>query len=323
MSPWLSLIVMLVGTGVALCGAAIVLMAWGLLVPPRMTDARAVLMLKRLSPGDLELEFSDANFVVRDEQTGSPLKIAGWWIPAREFSTRTVVIVHGYSDAKVGGIAWAPMFHRMGWNVLAIDLRAHGESGGRFSTAGYWEMHDLAQVLDQLKSERQRETQTLVMFGVSLGAACALGAVQGRDDVTAIILEGPFANYELAVAAHSALLGAPGGWMQRATLKLAQWLAGADFAAVKPVDLIPSTPCPVMIVHALDDFSVTPATEAALRGSLDVHGHERDVFYAVGGAGHVVCLNCEPQGYEGKVQAFLDAMLGGAVAPGAVAWVRG
>jgi uncharacterized protein len=323
MSPWLSMVLVLVGTGAALCGAAIVVMARALLVPPRMTDGRAVAVLKRLSPGDLELGFTDENFRVRDEQTGGDLKIAGWWMPARHPSGRTVVIVHGYSDAKVGGIAWAPLFHGMGWNVLAIDLRAHGESGGKFSTAGYWERHDLNQVLDQLKNERPNQTRTLVLFGVSLGAACVTAAVQTRDDVAAIILEGSFANYAEAVAAHSALLGAPGGWMQRATLRLAQWMAGADFEAVKPVNLIPRVPCPVMIVHALDDFSVTPKTEEALREALARHGDERDVFYPVTGAGHVLCLSCEPREYEGKVEGFLESVVVDPVAHPSRASARG
>src|SRR5436309_1814370 len=108
-------------------------MARTLLRPNRMTDAKALTLLRRLSPGDLGLDFEDVRFEVRDEQTGKPLRLAAWWIPAEELSHRTVLLLHGYADAKVGAIAWAPTLHGLHWNILALDLRAHGESAGRLS----------------------------------------------------------------------------------------------------------------------------------------------------------------------------------------------
>ena len=108
------------------------------------------------------------NFSVIDESGGPKLKIAGWWIGNPEARGRCAVILHGYSDAKVGGIAWAPLLRELGFAILAIDLRAHGESGGAYSTAGYWERHDLNQVLDQLKAARPAETRQILLFGISL-----------------------------------------------------------------------------------------------------------------------------------------------------------
>jgi pimeloyl-ACP methyl ester carboxylesterase len=222
---------------------------------------------------------------------------------------RTVVIVHGYSDAKVGGIAWAPLFHSLGYHILAIDLRAHGESGGTYSTAGYWERHDLNQVIDRIKNDKPRETRTLVLFGVSLGAACVAAAVQTRDDIAAVIFEGPYTNYPDAVRAHGELLGAPGGWLHRATIRVAEWMSRANFDEVKPVDLIPTIPCPVMIIHALDDFSMAHETPGELRTALDRHGDPRDVLHTMDGAGHVLCLSCDPEQYQARVEAFLTSVM--------------
>src|SRR5690349_14905225 len=82
MFPWISLIAVLVVSGGALFGLTTWMMARTLLRPPRMSDGRAIAILRRLSPGDLNLKFEEARFDVRDEQTGKPLRIAGWWIPA-------------------------------------------------------------------------------------------------------------------------------------------------------------------------------------------------------------------------------------------------
>jgi hypothetical protein len=274
-----------------------------------MTDGKATVVLQRLSPMDLNLEFEELKFEVVDEASGEKLRIAAWWIPAKHSADRTAVIIHGYGDAKVGGIAWAPMFHELGWNILAIDLRAHGESGGILSTAGFWERHDLNQVINRIRADRPRETRTLVLFGVSLGAAVALAAAASRDDIDAMILEGPFADFKDAVAAHGRLFGAPGGWMQKTALKIAQWMAHADFDAVRPVDLIPKAPCPLMVIHAADDCFMIADESARLRAALDKRGNPRDTFLEFADAGHVLCLARDPAAYTEKIASFLASAL--------------
>jgi hypothetical protein len=153
--PWLLFPLVMLLTLALLCAALIILMARTLLRPARMTDARATWVLQRLTPMDLDLEYSESPFTVRDERTGKPLKLAAWWIPCAT-AKRTMLLIHGYADAKVGAIAWAPLFHSLGWNLLAIDLRAHGESEGTQTTAGFFERHDVAQVINQLRPARPR-----------------------------------------------------------------------------------------------------------------------------------------------------------------------
>src|SRR5205814_2391808 len=143
--------------------------------------------------------------LVRDEHSGRRLHLTAWWIPAPSpDADKCVVLIHGYGDAKVGAIAWAPLWHSLGYHILAFDLRAHGESDDAYSTAGYFERHDLNQVLNQLGAERPSETQRLVLFGVSLGAAVALAAVATRDadDIDAIVCECPYADYASPAPVH-------------------------------------------------------------------------------------------------------------------------
>src|SRR5689334_21077842 len=134
------LAVVLLVAGMVLVAATVAVMSWSLLRPPRMTDGKAAWLLRRLSPGDLSLSYEDVSFTVRDERGGGTIRIVGWWIPAVATSARDagrcVVLIHGYADAKVGAIAWAPLWHARGYHVLAIDLRAHGDSGGAETTGG-------------------------------------------------------------------------------------------------------------------------------------------------------------------------------------------
>src|SRR5688500_17620264 len=230
-------LILLLAGAVALVGTA-ALMARLLLRPPRMTDGKALYLLKRLSPADIGIAHESIAFTVRDERTGRGLKLASWWMPASSPSATTVVLLHGYADAKVGGIAWAPLLLGMGMNVFAIDLRAHGDSDGTQVTAGYFERHDLDAVISQLKGIHADESQSIVLFGVSLGSAVAIATADLRDDVSAVVMDSPFAHYRAAIDVHARLLGAPGGVVARLAATIAEWMSGADFDKVRPVDLV-------------------------------------------------------------------------------------
>ncbi len=236
---------------------------------------------------DLGLDFEETRFVVCDEQAGKSLKIAAWWIPCLT-SSRAMLLIHGYADAKVGAIAWAPLFHSLGWNILAIDLRAHGESEGLHTTAGFFERHDVTQVINQLRAARPRETATLAIFGVSLGAAVAVATAATRDDIAAVILESPFADYRRAVAAHGRMRGLPGGTLRNAAIRLAEWLSHANFRAVRPEVLLGDVRCPVMVIHAGNDPFIPADDAAALERAMQSRNNPCDVHWSIGDAGHVL-----------------------------------
>src|SRR5687768_7845940 len=107
---------MLLATGLLVFLLAAYLMACGLLRPPRMSDGKASYLLRRLSPADLDFGFTPISFNIRDQQTSQPLTLASWWIPSGIPSDKTVILLHGYADAKVGALAWAPPFHELSYN---------------------------------------------------------------------------------------------------------------------------------------------------------------------------------------------------------------
>jgi pimeloyl-ACP methyl ester carboxylesterase len=299
---FLIFILMLGSTGLLLAVVLALLMARAILSPPRMTDGKAVYRLQRLSPGDLGLHFENLGFTVRDA-AGRSLKIAGWWMPAASVSQRCVVLIHGYADAKVGAIAWASLLHQAGCNILAIDLRAHGESGGKFCTGGYFERDDINQVIDQLLTHRTRETGELILLGISLGAAVAAAVAAGRGDVAAVILDSPFADYRRVITAHTALLGMPRGPILQAAIACAQWISRAKFDDVRPVDTIARIRCPVLAIVGADDELLDPRDIQALRSVVETQSHSR--FWLVEGASHLMALHTHPLEYRQRLEDVL------------------
>ena len=302
----LSLILVLVG--ILLVVITVWWMALFLLRPARMTDGRAVLLLKRLSPGDLGLRFESMRFIVRDERDGKRLSLAAWWIPHEQANGKSVVLVHGYGDAKVGAIAWAPLWHALGYNILAVDLRAHGESAGKYSTAGFFERHDLDQILNQIRADRPRDTARVMLFGISLGAAVVLAAAEGRDDIDALVLECPYADYRVPVLAYSRIFAMPLPSLAPLSIRLAEWISGADFSTLRPIDMLKRVKQPTMIIQAGCDPFVPPSDADAMEAILRERAAREDFICAhwrVGDVSHVIGIVADPDEYRDRIVAFL------------------
>lgn len=312
----ITLAIILVIFGALTWAMTVTLMARRLLRPPRMTDGKAAYVLQRLSPGDLQLPFEELHFDVRDERTGRKIRLTAWWIPAHEHAARRdgcAILIHGYADAKVGAIAWAPLFHSLGLNILAIDLRAHGESEGDQTTAGFFERHDLNQVIDQLRAARPNATRRVWLFGVSLGAAVALATAALRgggndDDLAGVILNSPYVAFPSAARAHARLMGFPGPAFQAPAIRLAEWLGGANFSAVRPVDLIESgVRCPLLIIQEADDPFLSEGDDQRIAAAVARRpaSFGPSLCWTVPNAGHVLALAAAPDAYRQTVADFI------------------
>lgn len=280
-----------------------------LLHPPRMTDGKALYVLRRMSPGDLGLPFEPTSFDVVDEVDGQRLRIAAWWIEARDPSVgRTVIITHGYGDAKVGGIAWAPLLRDLGFHVLAIDLRAHGESGGTRCTGGDRETGDLVQVVHQLRARRPRETASVVLFGISLGGAVSLAAAAQDDvQVDAVIADSVFADFVEAAKTHARLIGAPARLLHGVAVRFGIWRAGARVERVRPIDTVRAARCPVMIVHGDADPFVPADHREQLAAAIAARNDPRSTHVVVNGAGHCMPMVADVEAYRARIERFMSA----------------
>lgn len=303
---WFLIVMAAVGTLLAVGVAAV--MARALLRPPRMSDGKASWVLKRVTPQDLGLAYEAADFHIRDELTGRPLRLASWWIPSPAANGRCIVLIHGYADAKVGAIAWAPMLHELGWNILAIDLRAHGESEGAFVTGGCVERRDMEQVIDELRARRPADTRHLVLFGLSLGATVAIGTADLRDDLAGVILDSPPADERRAVMVQFDLMGMPGRWLQGPAIGIACWMAGSEIAAIRPLDLIERIGCPLMLILSGNDPFLSRQDfadiDAAVRRRAEAG--RSTACWQVPDAGHLLAICADPDLYRDRIREFLE-----------------
>ena len=322
MNPYVSLVLLLLVAGAVLLLAVVHLMARALTRPPRMTDGKALSVLHRLTPKDVGLRFEPTTFEVRDIIAGGKLKLAAWWMPADKPSEKTVILVHGYADAKVGALAWAPAWHEVGFNILGIDLRAHGDSEGTLCTGGFAERHDLEQVVHQIIARKPQETQTLALFGASLGAAAVAGAAallapagepaSASPILAGVVLESPFADFRSASTSHFQQLGLPVGRIAKMALRHAERLTSARFADVRPVDLIGRIGCPLLVLAADDDAYLNGEEFAAIAHAVAARPAASgvSVYRRFEGIEHLMAVVVEPSAYRETLKRFLDQVQG-------------
>lgn len=157
-----------------------------LLVVFRMTAARP--RAPEATPANAGLRYETVSFPSTDG-----VRLVAWWVPA-EAARRAAVLVHGWGGAKSDEhvLETMPVYHREGYDVLAVDLRAHGESDGGRRTLGYREPRDVLGALLWLQGRGHRPEDT-VLHGWSMGGTTVVRAAAGSR-VAAVVEEAGYAD---------------------------------------------------------------------------------------------------------------------------------
>jgi alpha-beta hydrolase superfamily lysophospholipase len=98
---------------------------------------------------------------------GDGVSLKGWRCRA-DGRRATLIYLHGIADNRTSSEGVIRRFRPRGFDVIAYDSRAHGESDGAACTYGFFERDDLRRVVDTIPSG------PIVLAGTSLGAAVAL-----------------------------------------------------------------------------------------------------------------------------------------------------
>ena len=256
---------------------------------------------------------------------GIPLK--AWWEKSWSVTApkATVILVHGSQSNKTGMAYTAARLLPQGFSVLILDLRAHGESGGEYSTFGYKEALDVEAAVRWVKTHVSGDR--IALLGYSSGAVASLLAASRTPDLAAVVADSAYLDTtdvlrrERQYLAHPPpkavvslkdrlrlwLFTAPGfSWLSREAFRLR---TGVPFDPPEPnvldaVRRIDRTP--VLYLAAERDPIVPRAvTEELYRSTAS----PRKQLSIRPGAFHSA-IGGDPRGYIAVVTAFLDGALG-------------
>ncbi len=247
----------------------------------------------RVAPIDTPLammgwRYEDVSFPATDG-----LSIAAWWIPAASgaatYADRTVIVVHGLGASKANQLVLAQELVPRGYNVLAIDLRAHGLSGGQLTTFGDRERRDVLGAVRWVRENKPAQSRRIFGVGASMGAAALIAAMaEPTPDaraIDAVAVYGTYANMGGLIDDVGKTYFTPAlrALVRHVAVPIASGFSGTDIAGFRPVDLAYRVwPRPVMVIHGESD-SIIPVNQGLLlfRGAT-----QPKRFLFLGGAGH-------------------------------------
>lgn len=181
--------------------------------------------------------------------TADGIFIAGWFVPAKTPSGAAVLVLHGYPADKSDLLDRAAFLHER-YDLLFIDFRYFGKSGGSYSTVGAREVEDALAAIAELE---RRGIERIGVYGFSMGGAVALTALDRTDAVDAVVAEAPYADLRLIGEEPYRYLGpfrGPAAWLTGLLAKLA---FGVDVDKVSPEASAARTDVPVLLIHSKKD----------------------------------------------------------------------
>ncbi len=227
------------------------------------------------------------------------------WYPA-EGAKRTILLAHGWHGSwNMDFSASAPYLHEHDCNLLLIDQRCHGDSGGDLISYGIEECRDVHAWVTWL--EENHPGFPIYLCGVSMGAATVLMAstpeMAGR--ITATIADCGYSTpdeiIKLTIGKTLEGMAAPTLAAVNLNCKLR---GGFTFKKSSPIEVMAqNTDIPCLFIHGdADDF-------VPVRMSLENFYACRapKELFVVHGAGHGLSFIVDAEGYQRKILDFFAA----------------
>ncbi len=254
------------------------------------------------------LQSLGAGFEEVEARSDDGTRLAGHALVCCPGSARWLVFVHGYHDNWRAGIAYARRLAEAGFNLLLVDLRAHGASGGDWVGCGWLDRRDLVAWARWVVG-RAGEGASVVLMGISMGAASCLMATAEGDlpaQVRACVADSGYTDFWRAAenVVETGSLGTPPvpahPLLDVARRRLMREPGGYDVLLARPVDALARSRVPVLLLHGDADRVVPPSMGREL--SAAGGGHELVTF---AGAGHCCSVFADPGRYWDAVLGFL------------------
>lgn len=200
---------------------------------------------------------------------GGGIPIRGWQGNAAGARHGTIIYLHGIADNRESGSGVMERFRKRGFDVIACDSRAHGETGGDVCTYGVREKDDLKRIMAMAKPG------PVILIGSSLGAAVALQHAARDENIAGIVAAECFSDLR-TVALERAPFFFSDETKQEA-LEMVEANGGFRVDDASPEEAARTIKIPILLVHGEMDRDTKP-----------VHSHR--IFEALAGPKELILV---------------------------------
>lgn len=231
------------------------------------------------------------------------VSLKGIWLPVKK-AEGAILLLHGYGASPMHMAPVARWAEKRKLSVLAVSQRAHGESGGTYTSLGLLEASDTHMWLEKLR-ELCGESCPLILYGSGMGGAAVLYSLGESlpDNVIAAVSE---SGYPCAKALMKHIIKHEYHMRAFPTLQLLclfgrmNWhgrAAGSDAC-----ENLKTSKLPLLLSYGKADTRIQPEmTKAAYEASPA----PQKKLVECEKAGHGACTLSEPEKYFGELDAFL------------------
>ena len=216
--------------------------------------------------------------------------------------------IHGYRGHPLrdfcGGIRDSKA---RGHNLILVDQRAHGGSGGKAISFGIKERYDCLDWINYA-TERFGEDTPIILIGISMGASTVLMAsgLSLPDSVKVIMADCPFSSPEAIIRKVIKDMKLPHRIAFPFVRVGGMIFGGFDVCSASALDAVKSSKTPTLLIHGESDSFVPFEMGKALYDNL---GSEKKAFLPVAGADHGTSYFLDMERYLGVVEEFIFSTL--------------
>ena len=215
---------------------------------------------------------------------------------------------HGYRSTPMtdfsGGGALAL---KLGFNVIMIDQRAHGESDGRTITFGYKESDDIVAWANYI-GEHFGKDRKIILFGVSMGGSSVILAAAKENlpkSVVGAFADCPFSSAKKIISEVIARMGMPPKLLYYFARLGARLYGDFDPDRATPEAAIKSIKIPLILVHGDADTYVPHKMSADMHATSD----GKIPLHTFNGANHGSSYIVDTERYEKITEDFCKQCL--------------
>jgi alpha-beta hydrolase superfamily lysophospholipase len=237
-------------------------------------------------------------------KTKSGISIDAWYAKPDSVSKGTVILFHGIMANKGMLLAEAAEFRYDGYNVMLVDFRAHGNSGGHTTTIGVKESEEVQLAYDHIVQQGEKN---IFLFGSSMGAVVVTKAIADYDlKPSGVFLEMPFASMQSHLRARARGLGFRGFGEKPFGFLVTLWIGierGCNGFKDQTARYVAKIKCPVLMQWGAADAYVLKSETDKIYSSI-ASSNKKLVIY--NNAGHESLLQNDPVQWRNEVEKFLS-----------------